>query len=165
MRYAKIERNSIANGAGIRCVLWVQGCRLNCKGCHNPQTHSFKGGYEFDSNAIQQICNELEKPHINGITFSGGHPLEPENIEECTALCHYIKIKYPTKNIWLYTGLLWEDIKNLPIMKYIDVLVDGRFILEQRNISLPYCGSNNQRVIDVQKSLANDKIELYKSSI
>lgn len=155
MRYAKIERNSIANGKGIRCVLWVQGCRMNCKGCHNPQTHSFKGGYEFNTEAVQKICNELEKPYIAGLTLSGGHPLESENIKECTALCRYIKLRYPNKNIWLYTGWLWEDIKDLEIVKYVDVIVDGKYIEEERNISLPFCGSQNQRVIDVNKTLKN----------
>lgn len=160
MKYAKIEKNSIANGLGIRVILWCQGCRMNCKGCHNPQTHSFEGGHIFDTEAVVKICNELKKPYIAGLTLSGGHPLEPENIKECTALCRYVKQKYPTKNIWLYTGWVWEDIKDLEIMKYIDVLVDGQYIEEKRNISLPFCGSENQRIIDVKKSLNNKSLVL-----
>lgn len=160
MKYAKIEKNSIANGLGIRVVLWCQGCRMNCKGCHNPQTHSFESGYIFDTEAVVKICNELKKPYIAGLTLSGGHPLEPENIKECTALCRYVKQKYSTKSIWLYTGWVWEDIKDLEIMKYIDVLVDGQYIEEKRNISLPFCGSENQRIIDVKKSLNNKSLVL-----
>lgn len=161
MNYAKIEKNSIANGNGIRIVLWCQGCRIHCNNCHNPQTHSFNEGMEFNVSAIQEICTELEKPYIAGLTLSGGHPLEPENIQECTALCRYLKLRYPTKTIWLYTGYIYEDIKKFPIFKYIDVVVDGKYIEEEKDISLPYCGSKNQRVIDVKKSITSKMTILW----
>ena len=161
MRYVKIERNSVANGVGIRTVLWCQGCSLHCKGCHNPHTWDFDSGKIFDVKAVQTICEELEKPYVAGLTLSGGHPLEPNNIKECTALCRYLKPKYPQKTIWLYTGWLWESIKQLDIMKYIDVVVEGPYIDSLRDITLKYCGSKNQRVIDVKKSLTENKLVIF----
>ena len=163
MRYAKIENNSISNGPGIRVVLWCQGCSLKCKGCHNPETWDPKDGQQFTSKDIDRIIKLLEPEWIDGITLSGGHPLEYYNINECTNLCKELKEKLPNKTIWLYTGLLWENIKDLPILQYIDVVVDGPYIESERNISLPYCGSNNQRVIDVHKSLLNNNIMLYNN--
>ena len=163
MRYAKIEYNSISNGPGIRVVLWFQGCSLHCKGCQNPETWDRDSGTPWVSSDIFKIYNELKKPWVRGLTFSGGHPLEYYNINSCMHIAEKVKENYPDKDIWLYTGYLWEDIKDLPIMKYIDVIVDGPYIEEQRNISLPYCGSNNQRVIDVKKSLQNKGVVLYET--
>ena len=162
MRYTKIEKNSIANGIGIRCVLWCQGCSLHCEECHNPQTWDFNGGQFFDIQAIQVICEELEKSYITGLTLSGGHPLEPGNIEVCTSLCIYLKRRFPDKTIWLYTGWTWDMISHMEIMKYIDVVVDGPFIAEQKDITLKWRGSRNQRVIDVRQSLANKTIILLE---
>jgi anaerobic ribonucleoside-triphosphate reductase activating protein len=160
MKYHKIEKDSVANGIGIRCVLWVSGCSVHCKGCQNPQTWSFEHGNIFDVNAIQTICEELKKPYIAGLTLSGGHPLEPENIQECTVLCMYLKERFPEKTIWLYTGWLWEEISHMEIMKYIDVVVDGPYIEDQKDITLKWRGSRNQRVIDCKQSLANKTIVL-----
>lgn len=160
MKYSKLEKNSIANGTGIRCVLWVSGCSVCCKGCHNPQTWDFDCGKMFDIEAIQIICEELKKPYIAGLTLSGGHPLEPENIEVCTCLCMYLKKRFPEKTIWLYTGWQWEEISHMEIMKYIDVVVDGPYIEEQKDITLKWRGSRNQRVIDCQQSLVNKTIIL-----
>ena len=151
MRYNKIEKNSIANGIGIRVVLWAQGCSLHCKGCHNPQTWDFSGGQRFDVNAIQTICEELKKTHIAGLTLSGGHCIEPENIQECTALCKYLKLRFPEKTIWLYTGWQWEEISHMAIMNYIDVVVDGPYVEEEKDISL------RQRKILYPLSLSADK--------
>lgn len=161
MRYAKIEKNSVSNGSGIRVVLWCQGCSLECPGCHNQSTWDFNEGSMFDVKAIQTICEELEKPYVAGITLSGGHPLEPNNIEVCTSLCRYLKRRFPEKTVWLYTGWLWENINQLDIMNYTDVLVEGPYIQSLRDISLPYCGSSNQRVIDVQKSLKENKLVIF----
>lgn len=163
MKYHKIEKDSVANGVGIRCVLWVSGCSVHCKGCQNPQTWSFEHGNIFDVNAIQTICEELEKSYIAGLTLSGGHPLEPENIQECTALCVYLKERFPGKTIWLYTGWLWEEISHMEIMKYIDVVVDGPYIEDQKDITLKWRGSRNQRVIDCKQSLANKTIILLEN--
>ena len=112
------------NGDGIRIVLWVSGCTMNCKNCQNPQTHDFNSGIPFDDNAKQELFEALDKPYIQGVTFSGGHPLENENIDTVYSLCKEIKEKFPTKDIWLYTGYTFENISSYLIMKYIDVLVD-----------------------------------------
>lgn len=161
MNYHKIEKYSVANGTGIRVVLWCSGCRCYCRNCQNPQTWSFQSGIPFDDNAKQELFNALNKPYIQGITFSGGHPLENENISTVYNLCKEIKEKFPTKDIWLYTGYLFEDINSYLIMKYIDVLVDGKYIEEQKDLTLKWRGSKNQRVIDVQETLKQGKIILY----
>lgn len=153
MYYHKIEKFSIANGKGIRVVLWVSGCSLHCRDCHNPETWDFFSGRPFDTKSRQELFEALNKPYIKGITFSGGNPLEKESFPEIFALCADIKKEFPNKDIWLYTGFKFEDFKNSIIMEYIDVCVDGQFISELKDISLQYCGSSNQRVIDVKKSL------------
>lgn len=161
MNYHKIEKTSIANGTGIRVVLWVSGCSLHCRGCHNPETWNVHSGKPFDDKAKQELFDALDKPYIQGITFSGGHPLENENITEVYNLCKEIKEKFPTKDIWLYTGWSFEDIHSYLIMKYIDVLVDGSYIEEQRDLTIKWRGSRNQRVIDVKKTLKENQIVLY----
>jgi anaerobic ribonucleoside-triphosphate reductase activating protein len=161
MNYHKIEKTSVANGTGIRVVLWVSGCSLHCRGCQNPKTWDVNSGKPFDEESKKELFEALDKPYIQGITFSGGHPLENENIDEVYNLCKEIKEKFPTKDIWLYTGYQFEDINSYLIIKYIDVLVDGRYIDEQRDLTLKWCGSSNQRVIDVKKTLEENKIVLY----
>lgn len=161
MNYHKIEKTSIANGTGIRVVLWVSGCSLHCKGCHNPETWNSNSGKPFDKEAKKELFEALDKPYIQGVTFSGGHPLENENIAEVYNLCKEIKENFPTKDIWLYTGYIFENIDSYLIMKYIDVLVDGEYIEEQRDLRLKWRGSRNQRVIDVKKSLKENKVVLY----
>lgn len=152
MRYHDITKDDMLNGDGLRVVLWVAGCSHHCRGCQNPITWDPEGGVLFDESAKQEIFEQLDKPYIEGITFSGGDPLHEKNVEEVTAFAREIKEKYPKKNIWLYTGYLWEDIQDLPIVSYLDVIVDGKFDLERRDVSLPWKGSPNQRVIDVPKS-------------
>lgn len=164
MNYHKIEKTSIANGEGIRVVLWVSGCSLHCKGCHNPETWSVDSGKLFDNAAKQELFEALDKSYIQGITFSGGHPLENENITEIYNLCREIKEKFPTKDIWLYTGYKFEDIDSYLIIKYIDVIVDGSYIEEQRDITLKWKGSRNQRAIDVRESLKQNKVVLYETN-
>ena len=149
MNYHKITKFDTANGPGIRSVLWVSGCIHNCPGCHNPQTHDITSGQLFTTNTLNELLDSIKSPHIKGVTFSGGDPLHPANRDEITSIAKKIKETYPTKDIWLYTGYLYEDIKSLEVMNYIDVLVDGKFILDQRDITLLYRGSHNQRVIDV----------------
>lgn len=161
MNYHKIEKSSIANGTGIRVVLWVSGCSLHCKGCHNPETWNLNSGKLFDEDAKKELFEALNKPYIQGITFSGGHPLENENITEVYNLCKEIKEKFPTKDIWLYTGYVFENIDSYLIMKYIDVLVDGKYIEEQKDLRLKWRGSRNQRVINVKESFKQNKIVLY----
>lgn len=161
MNYHKIEKYSIANGTGIRVVLWVSGCTCYCRNCQNPQTWSFHSGQLFDEKAKQELFKALDKPYIQGVTFSGGHPLENENIDTVYSLCKEIKEKFPTKDIWLYTGYIFEDISSYSIIKYIDVLVDGKYIEEQKDLTLKWRGSKNQRVIDVKESLEQNKVVLY----
>lgn len=161
MNYHNITHCDMLNGSGIRVVLWVSGCSCRCKNCQNPQTWSFKSGIPFDKKAKKELFGTLSEPYIQGITFSGGHPLEKENIKTVYKLCKQIKRKFPTKNIWLYTGYEFESVSHLKIMKYIDVLVDGKYIEELRDISLKWRGSSNQRVIDVQQSLQKGKVILY----
>ena len=162
MNYHKITKTDVANGSGIRVVLWVSGCEHHCPGCHNPQTWDEKSGKIFDDDAKIELFKALDNPYIAGVTFSGGDPLHPNNIETVTALAQEIKEKFPEKNIWLYTGYEWEKIKEYSIMKCIDVVVEGKFIQAQRNISLKWRGSSNQRVVNVKKSKENNTVVLWE---
>lgn len=153
MRYHDITKDDMKNGDGLRVVLWVAGCSHHCKECQNPITWDPDGGLLFDEAAKQEIFEQLDKPYISGVTFSGGDPLHPMNRVEVRKLCEEIKNKYPAKTIWLYTGDSWESIYHYPIMKYVDVCVDGEFMIEKRDVTLMWKGSLNQRVIDVQRSL------------
>ena len=161
MNYAKIKNYDIANGEGIRVSLFVSGCRNHCKGCFNPETWAFDYGYKFDEDAKRIIMAALDKPYIAGLSILGGDPLEPENEFIVYELCKSVKQRYPDKTIWLYTGYLWEHTAYHPIMKYVDVLVDGKFIEELKNPSLRFRGSSNQRIIDVQKSRGTGRIYLW----
>lgn len=162
MNYFKISNNDMANGIGVRIVLWVSGCEHHCPQCQNPQTWDVNHGINFDDNAIDKIFKFLEKPYISGITYSGGDPLHSNNINEITSLSQKISEKFPNKTQWLYTGFIWEMIKDLPLMRYIDVLVDGKYINELRDITLAFRGSSNQRIINVQKSLQEGKVILWE---
>ena len=153
MRYHNITKDDMLNGDGLRVVLWVSGCSHRCKGCQNPITWDVNGGVVFDDAAKQEIFEQLDKPYISGITFSGGDPLHSANRMDVRALMAEIKEKYPDKTIWLYTGDVWENVMHYPMMRYVDVLVDGEFMLEKRDVKLMWKGSSNQRVIDVQKSI------------
>lgn len=135
---------------------------MHCRGCHNQSTWNFDSGTDFTSSEKEFILKELSKPWISRLTLSGGHPLEPENYDIIFDLCKTVKEQLPTKAIWLYTGLRYEDIANDHILNYIDVLVDGRYVEEQRDISLKFRGSSNQRIIDVKKTIAADEICLWE---
>ena len=162
MRYADITTCDIANGEGIGVVVWCQGCSLSCPGCQNPGTHLFSAGREFTGKEIELVLSELNRSQITRLTLSGGHPLEPANIVACLELCKQVKLRAPHVKIWCYTGWSFEDIKGLEIMKYLDILVDGPYIDNMRDITLPWRGSPNQRVIDVQTSLARNRVTLYE---
>lgn len=153
MRYHNITKDDMLNGDGLRVVLWVSGCSHCCKDCHNPITWDPDAGLLFDDNAREEIFAQLDKPYISGITFSGGDPLHAANRLDVRNLMAEIKEKYPKKTIWLYTGDVWENVFHYPVMQYVDVLVDGEFIVELKDARLLWKGSSNQRVIDVQKSL------------
>ena len=159
MRYHNITKDDMLNGDGLRVVLWVAGCSHCCKGCQNPITWDPDGGLLFDEAAKQEIFDQLDRSYISGITFSGGYPLHSSNRLDVRALAEEIKEKYPNKTIWLYTGYKWEEIWHYPMMKNIDVLVDGEYVEEQRDTKLLWKGSSNQRVIDVQATLEkSDKL-------
>lgn len=150
------------NGDGLRVVLWVAGCSHCCDKCQNPVTWDPNGGLPFTGAERAEIFTELEKDYISGITFSGGDPLHPANITEVTALAREIRLKYPNKTIWLYTGALWEDIQNEEIVRYLDVCVDGEFEVEKKELLLKWRGSANQRVINVPATLREGKVILHK---
>ena len=141
------------NGDGLRVVLWVSGCNHCCKECQNPITWDPNGGLAFDEAARQEIFEQLDKSYISGITFSGGDPLHPANRHDVRAFMAEIKEKYPDKTIWLYTGYEWKDIWHYPMMKYVDVVVDGEYVAECRDLKLLWKGSSNQKVINVQETL------------
>lgn len=149
------------NGDGLRVVLWVSGCSHGCKGCHNPVTWDPNGGLEFDQEAKEEIFTELEKDYISGITFSGGDPLFFSNCSDVLKLIREIKERFPGKTVWLYTGFEWEAISELEVMKYLDVLVDGRFMIEKKDTKLQWKGSANQRVIDVPATRKEGQVVLH----
>lgn len=161
MNYHNITHDDMLNGDGLRVVLWVAGCSHHCKNCQNPITWDPDGGILFDKEAREEIFEQLEKDYIAGITFSGGDPLHEANLKEVTALAKEIRSRYPKKTIWLYTGYLWEEIREWEIMKYLDVLVDGRFEPEKKDLTLKWKGSYNQRVINVPKSLELGQVVLH----
>lgn len=162
MRYHNITKDDMLNGDGLRVVLWVAGCSHGCKDCQNPITWDPQGGLPFTEEEKKEIFQELDQAYISGITFSGGDPLHPANIREVTALAREIRQRYPEKTIWLYTGYLWKEIVDLEIVNYLDVVVDGKFISAQKDITLPWRGSSNQKVIDVPSTLKEGKIVLQE---
>ena len=150
------------NGEGLRTVLWVAGCSHNCPQCHNPVTWDINGGLTFDEAAKEELFEELKKDYISGVTFSGGDPLHEKNRGEIGKLAEDIREKFPDKTIWLYTGYEWEEICGIPFLPNIDVIVDGEFKIEEKDNSLHWKGSANQRVIDVKESLKTGKVQLYR---
>jgi anaerobic ribonucleoside-triphosphate reductase activating protein len=162
MRYNKIRKMDISNGPGVRVSIFVQGCSFNCKNCFNPETHDFNKGKEFTYDTINKLLELSDKEYINGLSILGGEPLHEFNILGTIKLAKAFKEKFPDKTIWVWTGFLFENVINKDIFKYIDVLVDGRFEEEHKDIRLKYCGSTNQRVIDIQQSLKKNKVILYE---
>ncbi len=158
MNYHNITKDDMLNGDGLRVVLWVSGCTHCCDGCQNPQTWDVASGIEFDNNAKEELFDALNKPHVSGITFSGGDPLHPFNREVVLDLAREIKEKFPNKTVWLYTGFLWEEVLDKIDLSNIDVLVDGEFVKELNDNTLKWVGSSNQRIINVKKSLAENTI-------
>ena len=162
MKYHNITKEDMLNGDGLRVVLWVSGCEHACEGCQNPVTWDPEDGLIFDKDAEEELFEQLEKDYISGITFTGGDPLYPSNRDDITELTKKVKERFPEKSVWLYTGYLWEDICDLPVIKDIDVIVDGRFILEQLDNTLYWKGSKNQRVIDVKQTLSQGTVVLHE---
>ena len=179
MNYHNITYPDMLNGDGLRVVLWLSGCSHNCYKCQNPQTHNPNSGILFDERAEEELFRELSKDYISGLTLTGGDPLHENNLDGVLNLVNKIRLSFPEKTIWIYSGYTWEQImypvitddlnpkrdeiiqKRKEIVSQCDILVDGRFVNELKDISLKWRGSSNQRVIDIQKSLQQNKLILY----
>lgn len=153
MNYAAIKNYDIANGPGCRVSFFVSGCRRHCEGCFNQDAQSFDYGNKYMTETRLKLLSMLGDEHIAGLSILGGDPFEAENREEVLKLCKAAKTVYPKKDVWVWTGYFWEDLNNLPVFEYIDVLVDGPFVQKFKDLGLAYRGSENQRVIDVKESL------------
>ena len=162
MNYAKIKPVDVANGEGVRVSVFVSGCNHRCKGCFNSELWNYAAGEEFTNDVILQIINLCHPNHISGLSLLGGEPLDPKNITKVELLCRNFKRYFPHKTIWCYTGYEWNRIKHLDILKYIDVLVDGRFVQDLHDPRLKFRGSSNQRIIDVKKSLESGCVVLRR---
>ncbi len=161
MRYNTIRQLDIANGPGCRVSIFVQGCEFSCPGCFNTIARDFDGGTEFTSQTIEAILAIAEPSHISGLSILGGEPLHPRNRSDVLDLVKKFKVQYPEKTVWVWTGFLWEDVASDLINSEVDVVVDGRFVEDLKDLSLKYCGSSNQRVINVKESTA-DNIILFE---
>ncbi len=171
MNYAELKKTDIANGEGIRVSLFVSGCRRRCKNCFNGVAWDFRYGKPFDENAEEEIFQALAPDYIAGLSLLGGEPFEPENQRALLPFLKRFKTRFPKKTIWCYTGYTYcdgaisESQANAPetreLLSLLDVLVDGPFVEEKKDVRLKFRGSSNQRVIDVKKSLAEQKVVLY----
>lgn len=172
MNYATIKNCDIANGPGVRVSLFVSGCRHRCPGCFNEEAWDFQYGEPFNQQTIDSILLMLQPSHVKGLTMLGGEPFEPENQPEIVKLLRQVKEKYPEKSIWSFSGYLfdkdilagrlgsWEITKEF--LSYLDVLVDGPFMMAKKDLTLRFRGSSNQRLIDVQESLRENKVVLWE---
>ena len=183
MRYAQIRSMDISNGEGVGVSLFVQGCPFHCKNCFNSETWDFNGGKEWTEEIEEKFMKLIDRPYIKRVSFLGGECLAEQNLDEVLKLVKQIRNSYPDKTIWLYTGFEWNSLmskicqptfpdkdferiieihkKRKEIISNVDVLVDGEYIDEQKDLSLKFRGSKNQRVIDVKQSLAQNKVILY----
>lgn len=183
MRYASIRKMDISNGEGLGVALFVQGCHFHCKNCFNKETWDFDGGKELTTWDVLELLRPLTNPQYTRLSILGGEPLAKENRDGVSAICKFVKEFMPDKKIWLYTGNKAEDIGldlaefsrrrrtsnlmydcRLEILPYIDVLVDGQYVDELKDMSYPWAGSTNQRVVDVQKSLERNVVVLWKGT-
>ena len=166
MNYHNIKTDDMLNGDGLRVTCWVSGCSLGCFNCYNPQTWDFNSGIPFTEETMQEILYDLSKPYIKGLTISGGHPLDPHNAPKVLEIVKRVKMVFPNKDIWIYSGYVWEDIIKDNTLKEIlectDVLVDGAYVDELRDISLAFRGSSNQRIIDVKNTLDSNEVILWQ---
>lgn len=163
MHYANIKNNDIANGPGVRVSLFVSGCTHHCKGCFNEVAWDFEYGTPFTEETIESILEMLRPNHIKGLTLLGGEPFEPQNQAAIVSLLRRVKAEYPNKSIWSFSGYVFEKITSGTLgdwevtkefLSYLDVLVDGPFVEEKKNLNLRFRGSENQRLLDVPASLA-----------
>ena len=172
MNYADIKKADVANGLGVRVSVFVSGCNHHCKNCFNQEAWDFNYGKEFTQKEIDKVIEELDHPYVSGLSLLGGEPLEHTNQKGLLPLVKKVKEKFPDKNIWCYTGYTfdkdvvdrmcktWEETPEL--LSYLDVIVDGKFEEDKKDLKLRFRGSSNQRVIDVQKSLKAKKTVLFE---
>ena len=171
MNYADIKKIDVANGTGVRVSIFVSGCRHHCKGCFNEIAWNFKYGKEFTEETINSILKDLDHEYISGLSLLGGEPLEPENQKGLLPLVKKVKEKFPEKNIWSYTGFDFEkDVMEKmykesettrELLSYLDVIVDGKFEEDKMDKTLKFRGSKNQRIIDVQNSIKDGKVDIF----
>lgn len=170
MNYANIKKFDIADGLGVRVSLFVSGCTHHCKGCFQPETWDFNYGKPFTKKTEDELLDALAPAHIDGLTLLGGEPFEPENQKELLPFLKRLKEIYPQKTIWAYSGYTFEELTGKSrarceytddLLSLVDVLVDGEFMIDLKNISLKFRGSSNQRIIDVKKSLKDKKVVFY----
>ena len=170
MYYGAIKKNDIANGQGVRVSLFVSGCTHHCKNCFNAETWSFTYGAPFTEETEEEILSAMAPGYVEGLSLLGGDPLEPLNQEPLLPLLRKMRERYPEKTVWCYTGFLYEDLfgegkavtpATPELLSYLDILVDGPFIEEKKNLNLQFRGSSNQRVIDVKKSLQTGKVVIW----
>ena len=159
MRYNLIRKMDISNGPGVRVSIFMQGCSFHCENCFNKETWDFEGGKEFTDETIDEVLKLCEADHIKGLSILGGEPMHPNNIEGTTKLAKAFKEKFPNKSLWAWSGFTFDnDLRGKEVLKYLDVLVDGQYKDELHDFRLKWRGSSNQRVIDVQKSLQENRI-------
>ena len=183
MRYASIRSLDISNGEGVGVSLFVQGCPFHCKNCFNSETWDFNGGKEWTEETKNKFIELIDRPYIKRVSFLGGECLAEQNLDDILYLIKEIRISFPKKTIWLYTGFEWNSLmskicqptfpdkdfehiieihkKRKEIISLCNIVIDGEYIDEQRDITLKWRGSSNQRVIDVKQSLAQNKVVLY----
>ncbi len=171
IHYGAIKKCDIANGEGIRVSLFVSGCRNRCKGCFQPETWDFNYGMIFDDSAMKEILLAADNPSVRGLTVLGGEPMEPENQGDVLAILRQFKEKYPEKTVWLYTGNTYEELTGdhrtntehtEELLSFVDILVDGRFIEEEKSLGLRFRGSKNQRIIDMNATRREGKIVIWE---
>ena len=173
MYYGEIKRSDIANGEGIRTTLFVSGCRNRCKNCFQPETWAFDYGNPFTYEVAEEIFSSFKNPVIKGLTVLGGEPMEPENQRALLPFLREFKLRFPDRDVWLYTGNLYEELTGAmgehpkclditaELLSYVDILVDGRFEEEKHRLGLRFRGSENQRIIDMNKTRAEGSIVIW----
>lgn len=175
MNYADIKQFDVANGIGVRVSLFVSGCTHHCKECFNKEAWDFQYGKPFTEREIDKIIEYLKPDYVSGLSLLGGEPMEPSNQEGLLPLMRRVHEEYPDKNVWCYSGYLFDkdivgrmckksDVTR-ELLSYIDILVDGEFIVKQKNLKVNFRGSDNQRIIDVKKSLAAGEVIHWKGEI
>ncbi len=162
MRYNLIRKMDISDGPGVRVSVFMQGCQFHCKNCFNSETWDFNSGNEFNDETISKILELCKKEYINGLSILGGEPMNPVNVEGTTKLAKKFKETFPKKDLWMWSGYKYEDLKDKEVFNYVDVLVDGQYVDELHDPTLKWRGSSNQRVIDIKKSKQSEQVVLIR---